>query len=680
MALGNERLMSKFQSDQGKFYKVRIFDSDFPSGYFNLFRLDGNGFTLTYKGEGDDRNAPIKASTCEFGMYVEGDASTPTGVFISLLKDAPQGRFKLEIRISDTDGSYQQFWRGIIISDIIELEDESFPRLVKIKAVDGLSLMKDIPFNRDVYNGVNGNVKGLYTFENIVCNFLRYYTGGVVDFFGTNETFIREQVHWYEDTMPTPISSKGPWEYSAIYPYAFMEVEYSDGVASNEKPRSAFEALEAILKCWGLRIFQQQGFWVIVHFDMYRNDESLWYYRRLSYTNTELGSGTLILEYGQQDLGNVQDSTNLTKLAGGVDEFYAPLKSVRATYGNWTNAGLYSEQLSLTEYTDNATMESNLIDLGFIDNSDNAYLSVEHTFGVVCGDATSVDYSAFYDTVDVVYMLKVGNYYWDDNNNEWTTTQTIFTYQIMFAQGLWYNNTWVDNYQFVAVSFVTTNPPVSDTVEFFVTFESSNIQTANGDSFYSGYTAILLPHSSQFTSRIQYLREGQSSIERIFIAQDDDSTSNEVLDLEQLLIGDGPTASAPSWGRIRINNGSTWLNTVEENWQAWETGNEGRITQILCEETFAGQRDFIPLRKYNFRINYISGNSQYFGPLVALRDTTNGNDIMVTNGYKFYARIDTVEGEYWKADSDFNSITNTLEEPFDWGMGEYSNSSDMFSM
>jgi hypothetical protein len=92
MALGNERLMSKFQSDQGKFYKVRIFDSDFPSGYFNLFRLDGNGFTLTYKGEGDDRNAPIKASSCEFGMYVEGDASTPTGVFISLLKDAPQGR------------------------------------------------------------------------------------------------------------------------------------------------------------------------------------------------------------------------------------------------------------------------------------------------------------------------------------------------------------------------------------------------------------------------------------------------------------------------------------------------------------------------------------------------------------------------------------------------------------
>ena len=34
-----------------------------------------------------------------------------------------------------------------------------------------------------------------------------------------------------------------------------------------------------------------------------------------------------------------------------------------------------------------------------------------------------------------------------------------------------------------------------------------------------------------------------------------------------------------AWGRIRIYNGSTWLNTIEENWQAWQTGTEdGSIT------------------------------------------------------------------------------------------------------
>ena len=61
-------------------------------------------------------------------------------------------------------------------------------------------------------------------------------------------------------------------------------------------------------------------------------------------------------------------------------------------------------------------------------------------------------------------------------------------------------------------------------------------------------------------------------------------------------IGDGPGTSAPYWGRIRVSNGTNFLNEVEENWQAWETGTEDRITQILTEQNFAGQRDFTPKR------------------------------------------------------------------------------------
>ena len=667
MALGDDRLYGEFRSDQGIYYKISIYDSEY-SGGASEFRLDGNGFILTYKGEGDDRYEPIKSSSCEFSFYVEGDSSTPTGAFISLLKSAPQGRFKVEIG-QGTDGStYPAWWRGIIVSDIIELEDESYPRKVKIKAVDGLSLMKDIPFNRDVYNEVNGNVQSLYTFENIVCNFLEHYTGGIVDFFSTSQTFIREMVHWYEDSMPSPASSAGPWEYSAIYPYAFMEVEYEDNAPVKETPKSAYEALEAILKCWGLRIFQQNAHWHIVHVDTWRNDQSLWYYRRLSYDNTELGSGNLALEYGEQSLGNLNNTLNLTKLAGGVDEFYPPIRETRAVYGNWTNAGLYSQQLTLSEWVSAADMESNLIDLGFIDNTDNAYLSFNQNFAFTAGDASGVDVSAMYDTIDVVYMIKVGVYYWDKNNNEWTTTQKVFTEQIMFAQGLFYNNTWVGTYNYTQISFVTANPPVSGEAKFLVRFNKYNAQTADGDTYYDNYSVVLTAQSSYFDSIIQYLRDGESSIERIFTSGDNTSSSNEIMDLGNMLIGDGPTTSAPSWGRIRIYNGSSWQNTIEEDWTAWETGTSGRITKILCEQNYAGQRDFIPLRQYVFRVNYLLGNPRYFGPMVALKDVNNGNDIMVMNGYKFNARTDTIEGEYWRADSDFSSITNSLEEPFNWGI------------
>ncbi len=253
-----------------------------------------------------------------------------------------------------------------------------------------------------------------------------------------------------------------------------------------------------------------------------------------------------------------------------------------------------------------------------------------------------------YDSIDVVYMIKVGVYYWDKNNNEWTTTQKVFTEQIMFAQGLFYNNSWVDTYNFTQIAFVTANPPVSGEAKFLVRFNTSNAQTNDGNTFLSNYGVVLTAQSNYFDSIIQYLIDGQSSIERIFTSGDNTSSSNEIMDLGNMLIGDGPTTSAPSWGRIRIWNGSNWQNTVEEDWQAWETGTSGRITQILCEQNYAGQRDFIPLRQYVYRINHSQGNPRHFGPMMALKDVNNNNDIMVMNGYKFYARTDTIEGEYWK--------------------------------
>ncbi len=667
MALGNERLYGEFRSDQGIYYKIRIYDSEYTGGTSNEFRCDSNGFILTYKGEGDDRYQPIKSSSIEFSFYVEGDSSTPTGAFIDLLKSAAQGRFKVEVGQGTNGTSYPEWWRGIIISDIVELEDESYPRKVKIKAVDGLSLMKDIPFNRDVYNGSFGQLKGLYSFRNIVVNLLRFYTGGIVDFFSSSQTFLREMVHWYEDSMPSPGSSNSPWNYSAMYPYGFMDVEYDGNTPVKETPRSAYDALEAILKCWGLRIFQQNGYWHIVHIDNWRNDNSKWYYRRLSYNSSELGSGLLALQYGEESLGNLNNTLNLTKLSGGVDEYYAPLKKSTAVYGNWTESGLYSEQLTLSEWVSAADMDANLIDLGYIDNSSEAYLSFNQTFAFTAGDASGVDVNAMYDSIDVVYMIKVGNYYWDKNNNEWTTTQKVFNEQIMFAQGLFYNNTWVSTYNYTQISFVTANPPVSGEAKFLVRFNKYNAQTADGDTYYNNYGVVLTAQSSYFDSIIQYLIDGQSSIERIFTAIDSTSTSNEVMDLGNMLIGDGPTTSAPSWGRIRIYNGSSWQNTIEEDWQAWQAGNTGRITKILTEENFSGQREFIPLRQYIFRVNYLLGNPRYFGPMVALKDVNNNNDIMVMNGYKFNAGNDTITGEYWRASGDFSNITSTLEEPYDWG-------------
>ena len=662
MALGNERLYSEFTSDQNVTYKLSIYDSDY-SGSSSEFNVDSTGFELTYKGEGDERYEPIKASTLTFNMYIVG-ISSPTLAFVDLIQTAEQGRLKLKVQRSTNGGStYSSYWHGIIVSDIATLEDMSTPFIFKVKAVDGLSLMKDVNFNRDVYNGSNGTLTGLYTFENIVCNFLEYYTGGIVDFFDTSTTFVRELVHWYEDSMPAPISSAGPWEYSAIYPKAFMDISYDGNTEEESKPISAYKALESILKAFGLRIWQQNGHWWIAHVDMWRNSQTDWYYRRLSYNNVELGSGTQSLSSGQQDLGEVTSGEPLIKLSGGTDSFYPPLKRTIATYGNWTSSGIYSEQKTLSEFVDIATLESNLVDLGFLDNSDDAYLNFNQRIGFNT-NGTGTNGLGYYDSITAVYMVKIGTYYWDNDNNEWTTTQTAFQIPIMvLAQDYYLGTASYDGvFNFINVTFQTDNLPVSGVCEFNIEFIESNVYLTDG---YYDYDVVLAPHTSAQPSLIQYLRDGESVSERIFATEDTLSTANEVMDLGDMRIGDGPTTTAPSWGRIRVWNGSSWQNTIEENWQAWETGTQGRITKILTEQNFSGQRDFLPLRQYNFRVD----SSVNFGPLVSLKDTTNSNEIMVMNGYRFTANTDTVEGEYFKTTQDTTGVTITLEESIDFGMG-----------
>ncbi len=664
MALGNERYRGEFKSDQGVYYRIRIFDSDYSGATVNNFRCDNTGFTLTYKGEGDERYQPIKSSSINFAMYIES-ASHETGQFVTLLQTAAQGRFKVEIGRHTSDiTDYPTYWRGILTNDIIQIEDVSYPYKIKIKAVDGLSLMKDIPFNRDVYNGVSGSITSLYSFENIVCNLLEHYTGGHVDFFNTATTYIREMVHWYEDSMPTPGSSSGPWEYSAIYPKAFMDIEYDGSTEQKLEPISAYEALEAILKCWGLRIWQQEGYWHIYHVDMWRNDIGLHYYRRLSYNNSELGSGVLNYTYTQQDLDNVQGSASIIKLAGGVDEFYPPIRQTRAQYGNWTSAGLYEEQLTLTEYSNNANLELGLIDLGYVSNADNSYLSFNQRFAFVT-NAGGVDYNGYYDSLSVVYMLKVGSYYWDDNNNEWTTTQTSFQKPLMTLLYNYYLSTgnWVGVYNFINITFATQGLQVSGQCYFNVQFIQENAYLV--DSYYD-YTVVLNAYNPATPSIIEYLIDGEFVSERIFVTEDANSSANEIIDLGEFRIGDGPTTTAPSWGRIRVYNGSSWQNTVEESWQAWQTGTQARITQILTEENYTGQREFIPLRQYVFRIGSDLSN---FGPAVSLIDKTNGDDRMLMNGYKLNAGNDTIKGEYFLTKEESSGITSTLEEPMDWGLG-----------
>ena len=674
MALGTNFLRSEFQSNNGVYYRIDIFDSTDALGpSLSTFTVDDNGFTLTYKGKGKERYNPIKESNVDIGMMFNFGVVDKAQEFLTALQTSDQGRFKLRIQRSDDDVTYANYWMGIILADILTINDESGPSKAKIKATCGLSLMKDIPFNRDVYNGSFGSETSPYTFSNIVTNFLRLYTGGHADFFDTSDIYWYEMTHWYEDTMPTPSASNSPWSLSAMYPNAFNDIQYNGGEPEKKTPISAYDALKSILECWGCRIFQTAGNWWVVHHDMYRNSSSLHYYRVMSKVSaTPITTGTLSTFNTLFQIDNVTQIDNIhrygIKLAGGTESYYPPLRKTRAIYSNWTNSGILGTFQEPSDFVDIATLESNLSDIGYVEAVGGAFINVQHNIRVkyISGDPDTSNelFEGAFDYIHIVYMLKIGSYYYDNDAGEWTTTPTLIEIPVVpsIYQFAYIDGNSILEWSHVQISFSTAELPVSGDLEYAVEFIQGNPLTADGGT--SGtqlYDLQIMPHSQDNTSRIQYTIDGENSFERSFITEDTTSTANEELDLGEMRIGDGPGTASPYWGRIRVNNGTEFLNTVEENWQAWETGTQDRITQILTEQNFAGQRNFTTKMNYKFQIK----NLKPYTMLAAVVDyTETSNPTFVCNGFKLIANRDEVEGEYWIAKEDFTGlglVFNNLE-------------------
>lgn len=662
MALGTIPLKSEFKSDQGHEYLIYIYDSTSALGNSQVpFVVDSQGFTLTYKGKGKERYDTIKESNLEVNMYF--GASGTAKDFIDALQVSDQGRFKINVQKKPAGSStFGNFWRGVILADIMTINDESAPSIAKIKATDGLSLMKDIKFDRDVYNGTNGNVNSLYTIRNFVGNMFKYYLGGTEDFFNeTTTTMWYELVHWYEDTMPAIASSNSPWEYSAVYPNAFRDIEYDGADPVKTESISAYDTLKSILEAFGCRVFQASGVFWIVHHDTWRNDSSLFYYRRYAKNGSELGSGTLPATNMLMDIGKVGSGEPLIKLAGGTSTFYPPIIKSKAVYSNWTNDGLYSSSQDLSAFVSNADMETNLIDLGYVESSGGAYLNLNHRARTKKVGGTAGSLVSFYDYVYVIYMIKVGIYYWNEGTQEWQTTQVSCT-KVLVSSMYQYNvidGNSIENWSYQQVQMQTADLPVDGEAKYFARFIQGNPYTDDGNTDGNIYDVQIMANTAANPSLVQYTLDGSTPFERTFATEDTSSNANEEIDLGNMRIGDGPTTAAPSWGRIRIYNGSDWLNTIEEDWQAWETGNTERITQILTEQNFVGQRDFTNIYEYNFVLR----TTLNFTPLIAVVDKTiSGDPTMVLNGYKFIANTDEVKGEYYQTKIDASSITNTLSD------------------
>ena len=119
MALGYKLCESEFKSDQGVQYKITIYDAESAFDITNPLTCGADGFVLNYDGKGKKRYNYIQASKVNFQLNVPDSGSNLNGM-IANLSTADAGRYKVLIESSTNDGaSYFNYWRGVIVSDIV---------------------------------------------------------------------------------------------------------------------------------------------------------------------------------------------------------------------------------------------------------------------------------------------------------------------------------------------------------------------------------------------------------------------------------------------------------------------------------------------------------------------------------------------------------------------------------
>ena len=658
MAIGNIRYQAEFDTIYGANYKIRIYDEDFVGSATN-FKVQTPGFTIKYDGEGKERNDTIKASSCSI-MALSEDSAFDT--FLNDIIQGNQNRFRVEILRED-----QLYWRGTILQDVGSQLMTDFPKPITLRAVCGLSLLKNVDFDKDIYTGINNKQQHI----SFIQNMLRYYTN-TYDFYQPTDIFLKTSVNWYEDSQPTPAAAIDPLEYSRTEIRAFREWDSGGKKIS----LSAYNVISNLCRVWGARICQSRGVWFFVQESAYRNNTN---YREYRPGTTTPSSNGVISDFVSR-AGTKQDNEAFIILEGAKQAYYPKVIKTNAIYGDWGNWVLWGGPYDLqagtapsleTNLGTVTTGEGNQIAINF-----NAYIDLPITYedpvsGVFYWNPIQQT-SQYYLIIRLI--IKVGSYYF--TNMGWTTTPG--NYVVWTQVGYLGSSLMSDPWFYYPVEIYAPDIPVDGDFEFGAYFQIYNgnfSQDANTAQFQAATSVSFTPSPGNTDGApfglgtIQFITDNEINSQMQFSSSILGSANSE-LDLGIMRVGDGPESL--SWGRIEVSNDLVnWTQGTESAWQGFGTGTVGRITQILTEQFQAGQTEFIPIIQSTFIQKPTSSESMEFGDAIQF-----DGQKYIPNGWTYNAYNETYQGEWYLSTSDFSAITNStstttnqffiLMENFNW--------------
>ena len=669
-------LYSVFKSDYGSDFTIEIHDTEF-SGTPSEFKTDSRGFTLDYSAETDDIVSPIIGSSCTVGMYVEN--VNQEFDLISKLKDYQEDRFYIRIYSSEdsrvidiTDNTVSNFntrvqadggtvestscitqditalggakfyipsvssdiyWTGKITQDLVSIEDQYYPYLYEITAVDGIGLLANYEYQ------TAGNKTLFEVFEESI-NLI-----GVDHLYSGTNFYLSTCFNYWDvnQTYDVDVDSSTLVRFNTLV----YQITNDDGSFTQPK---ALDILKELCTLFGARIYQRRGAYVL---EQYKEREDISY----RYFNYDTQGDELTVEDRIDDATIAQTSYQGARLNGGAYNFLPALKRVEITYNQNRLNNLLANRLTFTG-------ASSAVSLGTLVDDNNAQVNINgNVFYSFIYDGSGATASTdFYRAVFRIQLrqediLNPGTYYYlkrdfqPSGNGQlygatsWSTSASYY----YFDAGEGKNNASGLN---LASSFNIISPPLQVDgnttldVEFYSLYRR-NISTGS-------LVQVNAPTNYTDTATINevtavYLNNGvPGTTVQVFTSTNGNTkvASNLTLDLGEVSIGDSQGLD----GSFYVYNGSSWVPS-----SSWRRGNSGsyiNLYKLLTKEVLSFYRD--PVERFSGTIlaPYTYGtrlvwDSKYFMPTSA----------------SYNAGFDEWSGEWFKIESDETDIT--VSEPVD---------------
>ena len=665
MALGNLRQFAQFQSDQGVFYKVEIYDAQW-SGSSTEFNIGGEGFSMKWDGSISNRYDPIHASTMTFTFFAE-DATDDT--FVTDVNARDQGDIKVKILRGTSVNPTTLWWCGTILNDIRKVYDASYPKPIEYKAVCGLTLLKGIEYSEGGFNPAAGDLHGL----NRVIQEMLFLTN-TGDFYSASDTFLRTVVNWREDSMPTAGTNVDPLDNSAVYPRKAFVTKDTQG---NEVKNTAYKVLEEICKCFGARVYQCNGIWNVIQPDMYAHQDdglSSVYggFRLYDYNRTLDGTGAFNESYAI-------DNTSIIQLAGRYSKQLPAFKRVDFQYGNWGN-GVFNTTLPVPH---NGSGSATWTTIGTVANGVNIMMTMH-------GNAVLTQTSGtLQEDMDAYFILGArvtetdGTIHYLQSNFAFSTSGVGYAWVPFNLADNTFNAAANSNFtsetQMISGTQCGFQIPAAGELAFNITFLVENTYTQVDYAPLSDYTCTDLIFTGIASTGIFYTIGNTDLADQGRIFQSNNNTGNLIASLGTCSIGDGPELGSD--GMIRVQTSSdpsnpVWNYEVNEDWKSFTTGDPERITALASRDYLAGQNTsvettFISLQHksnklFDFSTAYTNGGKTYYpltGTLIANTDIFRGT---LVNAYFATQGVISSDFTYSLAD-----VTNALT-------GADSNAEDLY--